>query len=67
MQAIIMAFSQPNETEWLEFKHDNDNPEMIGKYISALSNSAAYVHYFYLYSPCPLCNCINGLSIYILL
>ena len=32
---------QPNETEWLEFKHNNENKEMIGEYISALSNSAA--------------------------
>jgi len=31
----------PNETEWLEFKHDNYDPEMIGKDISALANSAA--------------------------
>ena len=38
---IQELLTQPNETEWLEFKHDNDNPEMIGKYISALSNSAA--------------------------
>ena len=30
----------PNETEWLEFKHNNYNPEMIGKDISALANSA---------------------------
>lgn len=30
----------PNETEWLEFKHNNFNPETIGEYISALSNSA---------------------------
>lgn len=31
----------PKETEWVEFKHNNDNPEEIGEYISALSNSAA--------------------------
>lgn len=30
----------PDETEWIEFKVDNDDPEMIGKNISALSNSA---------------------------
>ncbi len=33
--------SLPNETEWVEFKHNNDNPQEIGEYISALSNSAA--------------------------
>ena len=29
------------ETEWVEFKHDNDDAPMIGEYISVLSNSAA--------------------------
>ena len=33
--------SLPKETEWVEFKHNNDNPQVIGEYISALSNSAA--------------------------
>lgn len=33
--------SLPKETEWVEFKHNNDNPQEIGEYISALSNSAA--------------------------
>lgn len=32
----------PAETEWVEFKVNNFEPEMIGEYISALSNSAAY-------------------------
>ena len=31
----------PAETEWVEFKHSNDNPQKIGEYISALSNGAA--------------------------
>jgi len=31
----------PKETEWLEFKENNDDPQQIGEYISALSNSAA--------------------------
>ena len=31
----------PTETEWVEFKHNNDNPEEIGEYLSALANSAA--------------------------
>lgn len=30
----------PEETEWLEFKVNNDSPDMMGEYISALSNSA---------------------------
>ena len=31
----------PKETEWLEYKVNNNEPELIGEYISALSNSAA--------------------------
>ncbi len=31
----------PHETEWVEFKRNNDNPEEIGEYLSALANSAA--------------------------
>ena len=31
----------PAETTWLEFKLNNDNPEAIGEYLSALSNAAA--------------------------
>ena len=30
-----------NETEYVEFKVGNDSPEMIGEYISAISNSAS--------------------------
>lgn len=33
--------SLPDETEWVEFKHNNDEPQMVGEYISALANSAA--------------------------
>ena len=33
--------SLPKETEWAEFKKDNADPNEIGEYISALSNSAA--------------------------
>tara|TARA_R110000851_G_scaffold243845_2_gene396642 strand:- start:4417 stop:5883 length:1467 start_codon:yes stop_codon:yes gene_type:complete len=32
---------QPRETEWIEFKHNNGDPELIGEYLSALANSAA--------------------------
>ncbi|MDA3788349.1 MAG: ATP-binding protein [Desulfobacula sp.] len=32
----------PAKTEWLEFKHQNDTPEEIGEYLSALANSAAF-------------------------
>jgi len=33
----------PRETEWVEFKHNNEDPQEIGEYISALSNSAALI------------------------
>ena len=38
---VFQLCDQPAETEWLEFKVNNANPELIGEYISALSNSAA--------------------------
>lgn len=31
----------PDETEWVEFKHNFAEPQSIGEYISALANSAA--------------------------
>src|SRR5690606_35622187 len=31
----------PKETEWLEFKQNNADPERIGQYLSGLANSAA--------------------------
>ena len=31
----------PHETEWVEFKENNSNPQEIGEYLSALANSAA--------------------------
>ena len=31
----------PFETEWLEYKVNNNTPELIGEYISALSNAAS--------------------------
>ena len=39
---IKELISLPTETEWLEFKHNNFDPDMIGSDISALANSAAY-------------------------
>ena len=31
----------PDETEWVEFKHNFADPQGIGEYLSALANSAA--------------------------
>uniref|UniRef100_E6PU49 Putative transcriptional regulator n=1 Tax=mine drainage metagenome TaxID=410659 RepID=E6PU49_9ZZZZ len=33
--------AQGGETEWVEFKHNNADPQAIGEYISALANAAA--------------------------
>ena len=38
---LIKELLQCRESEWLEFKKDNNNPEEIGKNISAISNSLA--------------------------
>ena len=41
LKALIdTLLTEPHETEWLEFKCNNKDPERIGKYLSALSNSA---------------------------
>ena len=32
--------SLPSEREWVEFKENNESPEMIGETVAALSNSA---------------------------
>lgn len=31
----------PRETEWVEFKQNNEDPQEIGEYLSALANAAA--------------------------
>ena len=42
LQGLVQELCNlPKETEWVEFKEGNDNPEEIGEYISALSNGAA--------------------------
>ncbi len=38
---VLELCKLPNETQYVEFKHDNYDPKMIGKDISALANSAA--------------------------
>ena len=35
---------QPQESEWIEFKHNFHSPEEIGERISALSNSACILN-----------------------
>ena len=33
--------NMPDETEWLEYKVNNDSPELIGEYISGEENNRA--------------------------
>jgi ATP-dependent DNA helicase RecG len=45
MTALIRRLcAMPSETEWIEFKVNNDAPDGIGEYISALSNAARLHH-----------------------
>ncbi|TIO29541.1 ATP-binding protein, partial [Mesorhizobium sp.] len=39
-QLVRRLVGYPRESEWLEFKMNEFQPETIGKYVSALSNSA---------------------------
>jgi predicted HTH transcriptional regulator len=42
LQSLVRELvALPSETEWVEFKHNRAEPQEIGEYISALSNSAA--------------------------
>ena len=41
LQSLVRELAKlPNEVEWVEFKCNYNEPQMIGEYISALSNSA---------------------------
>ena len=41
VEQLKSLVSLPGEVEWVEFKQNNDDPERIGEYVSALANSAA--------------------------
>jgi len=42
LRSLVREFAAlPGETEWLEFKCNFADPQSIGEYLSALSNSAA--------------------------
>jgi predicted HTH transcriptional regulator len=41
MSLVLENIKLPKESEWVEFKQNKNDPQMIGEYISALSNSAA--------------------------
>lgn len=42
LEGLVAEFRKlPAETQWLEFKQNNSNPEDIGEHISALGNMAA--------------------------
>lgn len=46
---VIELIKMPKEAEWLEFKHNNSNPEEIGEQVSALANSATLCDQPYAY------------------
>ena len=46
---VLELASLPDETEWVEFKENNEDPQLIGEYISALSNAAAMAGQVYGY------------------
>lgn len=37
---VLELCKLPQETGWVEFKHNNYDPKMVGEDISALANSA---------------------------
>lgn len=41
---LVELLALPNETEWVEWKHNNADPELIGEYLSDLANSVALHH-----------------------
>ncbi|MGW3344876.1 ATP-binding protein [Nonomuraea rubra] len=41
LELVKHLLAMPRETEWLEDKQSNSDPEKIGEYLSALSNAAA--------------------------
>jgi len=44
LRAIVADIqASPTECEWVEIKHNNEDPETIGEYVSALANGAAYM------------------------
>jgi predicted HTH transcriptional regulator len=42
LKKLLFILSSHNECEWIEFKVNDSNPQEIGEYLSALSNSACY-------------------------
>jgi predicted HTH transcriptional regulator len=38
---VAELLALPQETGWVEFKHNNESPQAIGEYLSALANTAA--------------------------
>lgn len=49
MELVYSLVGYPDETEWIEFKEGNSEPERIGRDISALANSAAFHRRDYAY------------------
>ena len=41
LRGLLRELRSSHEAEWVEFKVNNENPALIGEYISALANAAA--------------------------
>lgn len=46
---VLELCKLPQETGWVEFKHNNCDPKMVGEDISALANSAVIADRSYAY------------------
>lgn len=44
LELLSLFRAEPQESEWVEFKHNNEAPDMIGERISSLANAAALLN-----------------------
>ena len=49
LELLSLLRAEPHESEWVEFKHNNEAPDMIGERISSLANAAALLNKKYAY------------------
>ncbi|MDD4494986.1 MAG: ATP-binding protein [Eubacteriales bacterium] len=49
LEHLVRELVKLNEAQWVEFKHNNSDPKMIGEDISALANAAALYEKSYAY------------------
>lgn len=49
IELVFSLIGYPEETEWIEFKSNNDEPHRLAQDISALANATAYHDHEYAY------------------